>query len=102
MVERVPTGPGYEGVVDLSARRALKDKDGDGTSGGMDRVWEKLNDHDKRLEKIESKLDRLIETVSEMKGRLSASPTTWQLLGIMITTWAAGAAIVFALTRLSR
>lgn len=68
----------------------------------MERVWEKLNEYDKRFDKTEAKLDRLIETVSELKGRLSASPTTWQLLGIMITTWAAGAAIVFALTRLAR
>ena len=56
-------------------------------------------DYKPELDKLDGKIDRLVESVAEMKGRVMASPTTWQLLGIVITTWTAGAAIVFALGR---
>ena len=37
--------------------------------------------------------------IAEIKGKLSNIPTTIQLLTMLITTWTAGAAIVFALLR---
>ena len=82
-----------------SSQPDLKGGSGDGTFDGMEARVTAL---EKRLDKFEGKLDTLISSVAELKGRVSASPTTWQLLGIMITTWAAGAAIVFALTRAVR
>jgi hypothetical protein len=33
----------------------------------MDRVWEKLAEHDKRFERVEAKLDRIDESVSAVK-----------------------------------
>jgi hypothetical protein len=37
--------------------------------------------------------------VARVDGRLVNMPTTWQLFTALITTWAAGAAIVFTLLR---
>lgn len=37
--------------------------------------------------------------LSFVEGRLHGMPNTWQLLTIVLTTWAAGAAIVFTLLR---
>lgn len=37
--------------------------------------------------------------VAEIKGRLSNTPTTMQLVAMVISTWTAGAAIVFAILR---
>jgi hypothetical protein len=58
------------------------------------------------LRSIETKLGSVAEAVAEIKGRvgglemrLSAMPTTIQLVVLLITTWSAGAAIVFALLR---
>ena len=39
--------------------------------------------------------------IAEIKGKVSAIPTTWQLVPLLLTTWTAGAAIVFALLRVS-
>lgn len=36
-----------------------------------------------------------------IEGRLSAAPTILQLITVVVTTWSAGAAIVFALLRFS-
>jgi hypothetical protein len=47
---------------------ALQNKDGDGTSGGMDQVWAKLNEHDKRFDRVEDKLDRIETDVGGLKG----------------------------------
>ncbi len=40
--------------------------------------------------------------VAEMRGRLSQMPTLLQLVTVVITTWSAGAAMVFTLLRLAR
>lgn len=39
--------------------------------------------------------------VARIEGRLANTPTSIQLFAFMITTWAAGAAIVFAIVRLT-
>lgn len=41
---------------------------GSGTSGGMDQVWAKLNEHDNRFDRVEGKLDRIETDVSGLKG----------------------------------
>jgi DNA-binding GntR family transcriptional regulator len=52
------------------------------------------------LERIEARLAETREEVKEMKGALSRSPTINHLLAATISTWIAGAGIVFALMRL--
>lgn len=39
---------------------------------------------------------------AELKGRLSQSPTVLQLVATIVTTWSAGAAIVFTLLRYAK
>jgi hypothetical protein len=60
------------------------------------------------LRGLEAKLSSIGEAVAEIKGRigglemrLSAMPTTIQLVTLLLTTWAAGAAIVFTIVRLA-
>jgi hypothetical protein len=78
----------------IKAMRDLKHGGGSGTSDGMDRVWEKLGDHDKRFDKVEAKVDKIGSDLAEVKGRLSAMPTTWQLLGMILAIMGASFAIV--------
>jgi hypothetical protein len=40
--------------------------------------------------------------IAEIKGRVSQMPTMLQLAVTIVTTWSAGAAIVFTLLRLAR
>ena len=40
--------------------------------------------------------------IAEMRGRMSQMPTFLQLVGIVLTTWSAGAAIVFTLVRFAK
>jgi hypothetical protein len=58
------------------------------------------------LRSMDAMLSIVSEAVAEIKGRvgglemrLSAMPTTIQLVVLLTTTWSAGAAIVFALLR---
>lgn len=40
--------------------------------------------------------------IARLDGKISSIPSMWQTLTMIITTWSAGAAIVFTLLRLSR
>ena len=40
--------------------------------------------------------------IAEIKGKISNSPTTWTLLGIVFSTWAIGSGIVFAIARMAK
>jgi hypothetical protein len=51
-----------------SAADPLKSGDGGGTSGGMERVWEKLAEHDRRFDKIEGNLEKLGTDVHGLKS----------------------------------
>jgi hypothetical protein len=51
------------------------------------------------LRSIETKLTSIAESVAEIKGKVSQSPTWIQLLVALIATWGAGTAIVAALIR---
>lgn len=53
------------------------------------------------IERIEAKLAETREEVKTMKGALSRSPTINHLLAATISTWIAGAGIVFAVMRLA-
>jgi hypothetical protein len=52
--------------------------------------------------KTELKLLPKAGEIGEIKGRLSMMPTTWQLVGLLLTTWAAGMYIAIALMRLGK
>jgi hypothetical protein len=64
---------------------ALKGGGGDGTSDGMDA---RLTALEKRFDKFEAKLDALLKDVAEVKGRVSALPTTLQMLGFVLAVLA--------------
>jgi hypothetical protein len=51
------------------------------------------------LKSIEAKLTLIAESVAEIKGKVSQSPTWLQLLVALIATWGAGAAIVAVVVR---
>lgn len=53
--------------VDPSSDAPLSTGGGDGTSGGMERVWEKLAEHDRRFDRIETALDRVGGELSNAK-----------------------------------
>ena len=63
------------------------------------RLEEDLKDVKASLKSIENKLTSIAESVAEIKGKISQSPTWIQLLVGLIATWGAGAAIVAALIR---
>jgi hypothetical protein len=51
------------------------------------------------LRSIEAKLTSIAESVAEIKGKVSQSPTWLQLRVALIATWGAGAAIVAVVVR---
>lgn len=69
---------------------------GGGTSGGMDD--DRIAALEKRFDRLEPKIDALVKDVAEVKGRISAMPSTWQLLGMILAIMGATfAAIRFGL-----
>jgi hypothetical protein len=67
---------------------------------------EDMTDVKASLRSIETKVDKLVEGVAEIRGkisgiegRLSQAPTWIQLLVALIATWGAGAAIITAAVR---
>lgn len=76
----------------------LKSGDGGGTFDDMDariKVLEyRAEQADKVFARIDSKLDGLVKDLSEVKGRINAMPTTWQLLGMILAIMGASFAII--------
>ena len=66
----------------------------------VERLEEDMTDVKASLRSIEGKVDSLVESVAEIRGRVSQSPTWLQLIVALIATWGAGAAIVAGVTRL--
>jgi hypothetical protein len=46
------------------------------------------------MARIEPKIDGLVKDVADIKGRISAMPTTWQLLGMILAIMGASFAII--------
>ena len=69
----------------------LQSGDGGGTSGDMEA---RVTSLEKRFDRFEAKLDALIKDVSEVKRRVSAMPSTWQLIGIVLAVLGASFAII--------
>jgi len=65
----------------------------------VDRVDAALQRLEPAIRDIGSKLSDLNVRVAGVEGHLRATPTFIQLLVALITTWAAGTAIVFALVK---
>jgi hypothetical protein len=67
------------------------------SGGGGDR-FDPMEPRVKALEagmaRIEPKIDGLVKDVAEIKGRISAMPTTWQLLGMILAIMGASFAII--------
>lgn len=91
MAEKVTDLSEYRSSLSPVQRPPLKGGDGGGTFDHMEARVAKL---EKSFDKIDGKLDSLIREVAEMKGRLSAMPTTWQLIGLVLGIMAATLAIV--------
>jgi hypothetical protein len=63
------------------------------------RLEDDMKDVKVSLRSIEAKLTSIAESVAEIKGKVSQSPTWLQLLVALIATWGAGAAIVAVVVR---
>lgn len=48
---------------------------------------------------VRADLARLVGDLGEVKGKVSSLPTTWMLITALLSTWAIGAGIVFALLK---
>jgi len=46
------------------------------------------------MKRIEPKLDALVKDLAEVKGRIGAMPTTWQLMGMILAIMGASFAII--------
>lgn len=49
---------------------------------------------EKQFDKLDGKVDTLVRDVAEIKGRINAMPTTWQLVGLIIAIMGASFAII--------
>lgn len=78
-----------EKVVDLRPR--LKSGDGGGTFDNMEARVKKLEDD---FKDIKGDLKSLLKDVAEIKGRVSAMPTTWQLIGMVLAIMGATFAFI--------
>ncbi len=65
----------------------------------VERLEGDVKDVKTSLKSIEAKLTSIEVSLAEIKGRLSQAPNWLQLIGAILATWAAGAAIVFTLLR---
>ena len=86
-------------VVSFSAGRpGLKSGAGGGTFDGMEprvKVLEyRADQSEKRMERIDNKLDRALEGIARIEGRINAMPTTWQLVGLILAVLGASFAII--------
>ncbi len=69
----------------------LQSGDGGGTSDDMEA---RVTSLERRFDRFEAKLDTLIRDVSEVRGRVSAMPSTWQLVGIVLAVLGAAFVII--------
>ena len=80
----------------------------DGLEKRMERVEGRLSSIEVLLAEIKGQLSQMPKAteigalradVARIDGKLSSVPTMWQLLAMVISTWTAGAAIVFIIIR---
>jgi hypothetical protein len=97
-------------IIQFPARRGGQ-SGGDGSGPFMlehrvARLEDDMKEVKASLRSIENKVNSIAESVAEIRGRiggleirLSAVPTTVQMVTWLIATWGAGAAMVFTLPR---
>lgn len=87
----------------MSNVRLLQAKTGGDSSGPEDPMLEQRVE---RLEadvaEIKASVKSIEVTLAEIKGKLSQSPTWLQLLGVVISTWMAGAGMVLAIVKFAK
>jgi hypothetical protein len=66
---------------DTSPQGGLKGGDGGGTSDGMEARVKRLEDDGKELRQD---LKTIMRDLAEIKGRVNAMPTTWQMVGFVV------------------
>lgn len=64
---------------------------GDGTGDGINKRLDRL---EAQMEKQNTKFENLQKDIAEIKGRLSAMPTTWQLVALIFAIMGAAFAII--------
>ncbi|MBX9908819.1 MAG: hypothetical protein K2Z25_08900 [Beijerinckiaceae bacterium] len=71
------------------------------TNATLDKINERLIGIEAELKHLPKAADyaSLKADVARVDGKLSNIPTMWQLLTMVVSTWAAGAAIVFTILR---
>lgn len=67
---------------------------GDGGGDRFDPMEQRVAALEKRFDRFEAKLDTLVRDVAEVKGRVGAMPTAWQLLGMILAIMGASFAII--------
>lgn len=83
--------PGFDSASNITYIH--RDKGGTQPPGG-DGMDARVSALEKRFDRFEQKLDALVKDVAEMKGRMNAMPTTWQLLGMILAIMGASFAII--------
>lgn len=103
--EQPPRGGGPEGPSMEQRVARLEEQ-----FASIDAKLTKMSTLDVQLAEIKGQLSQMPKAsdwatlraeIAEIKGKVSNIPSTWQLVPLLLTTWAAGAAIVFALLRFS-
>jgi archaellum component FlaC len=67
------------------------------SGGGGDRfdpMEARVANLENRFDRFEAKLDGVVKDLAEVKGRIGAMPTTWQLLGMILAIMGASFAII--------
>ncbi|MCJ9692995.1 hypothetical protein MOV76_15415 [Rhizobium sp. PRIMUS64] len=92
----------FEGRTDVlteTLQQVLKKGGGGGNSGDMEARVKRLEDD---MKEIKGDLKTLLKDTSEIKGKVSGLPSTWQIVGIvgaMLSIAIASGGIVFAAMR---
>lgn len=74
---------------------------GGGGGGDMTELTRRVGDLEKRVDRVEGKIDLLSQDVAEIKGKLSQMPTTFQMLTWFVGVSIALTALVFTIARMT-
>ncbi len=76
---------------------------GDGGSGPEDPMLEqRVARLEADVSEIKTSVKSIEVTLAEIKGKLSQAPSWLQLIGVVISTWMAGAGIVLAIIKYAK
>lgn len=69
-------------------------QNGGGDNGAGGDINKRLDKLEAQIEKQNTKFDNLLKDVAEIKGRLTAMPTTWQLVALIFAIMGAAFALI--------